>query len=32
MGNLGAKNAGFEKADVPLDESVEGLMDKVTTS
>jgi hypothetical protein len=31
MGNLGARNAGLEKADVPLDESIEGLMDKVSS-
>jgi hypothetical protein len=29
MGNLGAKQNGREKADVPVDESVAGLMDKV---
>ncbi|RDW58431.1 hypothetical protein BP5796_12361 [Coleophoma crateriformis] len=29
MGNLGAHKAGLEKADVPVDESVKGLMDKI---
>lgn len=31
MGNLGAKKAGLEKADVPVAESVKGLIDKVNT-
>ena len=30
MGNLGAKNAGMEKADVTVEDSVAGLMDKVS--
>jgi hypothetical protein len=30
MGNAGAKNVGMEKADTTVEDSVAGLMDKVS--